>query len=276
LHSARAEILDWPGFRPDDGSLLATAAEILRDEMMALEGGNTQNAYRDYKRAHLDASVSSESFSRSWRSSENSYADHVVRVIAGEYPPASLVQILGEESGREIRLHAEQKLGRGQEVEIPVKSERVSRAHAAVFAQRGRFFVIDLGSANGTWVNRKRVQTKELVHDDVINLASDVAFRYVEGHAARLVVLGPGGEPYVVENDRLFVIGKSSACSMVLDAAGVARRHAAIREENGRYRLEVYAGAPAVERRGRTFEKLEIEDGDEIRFGDAVLRFELR
>jgi Ca-activated chloride channel homolog len=277
LHSARAEILDWPGFVAEDGSPLAVASEILREEMLAFAGGKDADAYRSYKRAHLDASVSAESMSRSWRSSENSYADHAVRVIAGEYPPAVLEQMLGEEAGRVLRLRAEQKIGRGQEVEIAVKSDKVSRAHAAIFAQRGRFFVIDLGSANGTWVNKKRVQTKELMHDDIISVASDVAFRYREQHEdRRLVVVGPSGEPYVVENDRLFVIGKSSACSMVIDAPPIARRHAAVRAEKGRYLLDVYAGAAPVERRGRTFESLELEDGDEIRIGDVLLRFELR
>jgi Ca-activated chloride channel homolog len=277
LESARAEILDWPGFVADDGSPLAVAAEIIRDEMMAYAVGNDLDAHRAYKRAHLGAAVSTESLSRSWRSSENSYADHAVRVIAGEYPPAVLEQTVGVEAGRVIRLRAEQKIGRSHEVEIEVGSEKVSRVHAAIFAQRGRFFVIDLGSANGTWVNKKKVQTRELVHGDIISVATDVTFVFREQtEDRRLIVVGPSGEPYVVEGDRLFVIGSSSACSLVLQGDRVARRHAVVREENGRWLLEVYAGANPVDRRGRTFESLEIEDGDEIRVGDVLLRFELR
>ncbi len=277
LETHRRLLLEWPGVTPDDGSPVAVAAEILREESMALDGGPGADTYRAYKRVHFDTSVSSQSLSSSWRTSENSYVDHVVRVVAGEYPPARLEQLLGEEAGRIVPLRAEQTLGRGNDADVQVRSERVSRAHAAIFAQRGRFFVIDLGSANGTWVNRRRVQTKELVHDDVIGLASDVSFRFLERvDESRLVVIGPSKEPYVIEPERLFVIGKSSACSMVIDAPGVARRHAAVRMETGRYLLEVYAGAPPAERRGRTFERLEIEDGDEVQLGDATLRFELR
>jgi pSer/pThr/pTyr-binding forkhead associated (FHA) protein/Mg-chelatase subunit ChlD len=275
LSSMRGELVDWPGFADGDGSPLAMAADVLRDEMMALEAQPAVEQYKAFRRSQLGVSVTGES--SSWQSLESAYGDGVARVVAGEYPAARLEQIVGSEQGRIIVLTREQVLGRGKEASVMIDSERVSRTHAVIAAQRARFFVIDLGSANGTWVNGVRVQTKALMDGDVVTLASDAAFRYQEVRERRMMAIGPDGEPHVIEQGRLFVIGRSRACSLALaDDEEVARRHAAISVEGDRYRLDVYAGAPPVVRDGEVLSRLEVADGDRIRFGATIVRFELR
>lgn len=276
LSEVRRELLDWPGFDEDEGPL-AEAADILRDELMALESQPGLEEYRAYRRAQIGVSLTGESFNASWQSIENAYGDSVIGAVAGEYPAAHLVQLEGEEVGRIVALRAEQTLGRSREVDILLASDRVSRTHAVVIAQRGRFHILDLGSANGTWVNGRRVQTSALVDGDVIALASDAAFRYEERPAElRLVAIPPGGEPHLVEPDRLFVIGRNRACSLVLEDDQVASRHAAIQQEQGRFWLEVYAGAQPVLREGKPMRRSEVIDGDRFQFGESVVHFQLR
>ena len=57
--------------------------------------------------------------------------------------------------------HTGVTLGRGDECDIVVKDPNWSRRHAAIHCEDGSFVIDDLGSANGTYVNGRRVQGRE-------------------------------------------------------------------------------------------------------------------
>lgn len=62
-------------------------------------------------------------------------------------------------------------LGRHPECEIQINSNMVSRKHARVFAQDGAFYIEDLGSGNGTFVNSRKIEAPTaLNHEDRIKL----------------------------------------------------------------------------------------------------------
>ncbi|HVL33758.1 MAG TPA: FHA domain-containing protein, partial [Actinomycetota bacterium] len=46
----------------------------------------------------------------------------------------------------------------------------VSRTHAVILREGGRFSVKDAGSLNGTYVNRQRVDAAELVSGDEVQI----------------------------------------------------------------------------------------------------------
>lgn len=49
-------------------------------------------------------------------------------------------------------------LGRDKEsCNVVIPDERISRQHACIFSRDGRYFIKDLGSLNGTFVNRERI-----------------------------------------------------------------------------------------------------------------------
>lgn len=60
------------------------------------------------------------------------------------------------------------RVGRGADCEIVLGNPRVSLEHAELFVRKGRVRVRDLGSANGTLVNGRRVNEAEL--DDACSL----------------------------------------------------------------------------------------------------------
>lgn len=72
------------------------------------------------------------------------------------------------------------KLGRALENTLVASNEYVSRAHAEIRPRSGRYFLRDLDSRNGTFVNGRRVSgERELAANDTITLGPDpVGQRY--------------------------------------------------------------------------------------------------
>jgi hypothetical protein len=69
-------------------------------------------------------------------------------------------------------------LGRGFAAGLRVQHPQVSRSHAIVVRYGRHARVLDDRSANGTWVNGRRIVATTLAEGDVIRLGP-VAFRYV-------------------------------------------------------------------------------------------------
>lgn len=63
-------------------------------------------------------------------------------------------------------------LGRSREADIRVPDDNVSRRHAEVRLEGDGYWIVDLGSMNGTIVNGKRVDRARLADDDRITLGS--------------------------------------------------------------------------------------------------------
>src|SRR4051812_18449297 len=57
-------------------------------------------------------------------------------------------------------------LGRAPECEIQLDSNMVSRRHAQLTRDGDSYFVEDLNSGNGTFVNGKRIAARTLLHSD--------------------------------------------------------------------------------------------------------------
>lgn len=84
----------------------------------------------------------------------------------------------GAASGEEYSFADEARLGRTADNDVVVRDQAASRSHARVFEKAGRYFVEDLGSANGTKLNNASVkQAKELKDGDSI-IIGDTVFRF--------------------------------------------------------------------------------------------------
>jgi serine phosphatase RsbU (regulator of sigma subunit) len=120
---------------------------------------------------------------------------------------ATLQVIQGSLPGRSFELKAgESVIGRSPECDLVLDVAAVSRRHAVLIQQQGKYFVKDNGSRNGTLVNDVRiVGNQELKHGDQLTIC-DVILRYLDPaavtspsqpvHQPRLAgsLLGPRGE----------------------------------------------------------------------------------
>jgi pSer/pThr/pTyr-binding forkhead associated (FHA) protein len=71
-------------------------------------------------------------------------------------PPAQL--------GITYTLDDEATIGRAPGCAVSIDDTFASQLHARVFRRDGQWFVEDLGSTNGTWINRKRVHGPMRLH----------------------------------------------------------------------------------------------------------------
>jgi HD-GYP domain-containing protein (c-di-GMP phosphodiesterase class II) len=98
----------------------------------------------------------------------------------------------GREAGRSIALAAGQALtfGRLPTCDVQVDDESVSRRHCTLHAREDGCDVTDLQSANGTFVNDKRIATADLQPGDKLRIGSTV-LEFVSAAAPEAAAAGP-------------------------------------------------------------------------------------
>lgn len=85
--------------------------------------------------------------------------------------PALVVRAGGGRAGESFKPEGERtRIGRSPECEIFLDDVTVSRNHAVLVRSAGTFVVEDQGSLNGTFVNRKRIDTAELREGDELQI----------------------------------------------------------------------------------------------------------
>ena len=79
---------------------------------------------------------------------------------------AFLELIAGRQPGTRFELSGDRQLiGRGSDCDFPLDVAAVSRRHAVFYVEKGRHYVEDLGSRNGTLVNGAMLTTPALLCD---------------------------------------------------------------------------------------------------------------
>lgn len=97
--------------------------------------------------------------------SEQSVLDEAIR------GPALVVRAGGGRAGESFPTVAPRTLiGRSPECDVFLDDVTVSRRHAELLHDGHNFTIRDLGSLNGTFVNRSRVESAELHDDDEVQI----------------------------------------------------------------------------------------------------------
>lgn len=73
-------------------------------------------------------------------------------------------------------------IGRGEECKIRVPLAAVSRKHCELLEQDDELIVRDLKSSNGTFVNKERVKSRELIPGDLLAVGPIVFVVRIDGH----------------------------------------------------------------------------------------------
>ena len=78
----------------------------------------------------------------------------------------------GTEKSYRLQTHRPFTVGRDPGNDIILRDPKVSRHHAEIIFERGFFVVHDLSSANGTYINSKRVRVAPLTHSAKVRMGN--------------------------------------------------------------------------------------------------------
>ena len=77
-----------------------------------------------------------------------------------------LLFVQGTEQRRIVIDHTPFTIGRKTDRDLPIPDSRVSREHASIIAEGGNYYIVDLGSRTGVYVNRMRRERHPLEPND--------------------------------------------------------------------------------------------------------------
>jgi sigma-B regulation protein RsbU (phosphoserine phosphatase) len=84
--------------------------------------------------------------------------------VSSSAPVLLLVQ--GNEQRRIVIDHTPFTIGRKTDRDLPIPDSRVSREHASIVAEQGRYYIVDQGGRTGVYVNRMRRERHPLEPND--------------------------------------------------------------------------------------------------------------
>ena len=109
-------------------------------------------------------------------------ATYVIDEATGELRPVDVGDVAAEHGaliirsgggrvGQSFPLHGERMtIGRSPDAEIFLDDVTVSRDHAVLVRRSGAWFLADSGSLNGTYVNRRRIESHRLQNGDELQV----------------------------------------------------------------------------------------------------------
>jgi pSer/pThr/pTyr-binding forkhead associated (FHA) protein len=222
-------------------------------------------------------------------------------------PGASLTIVEGDRQGIHRRLREEQLTIGRRGSDLPLEDKAVSRRHAEIFHRANGWWIRDLASTNGTFLNNQRVTEAELHHLDEIRLgATRILFALASAPGGRLereddsgldrtqgeegnpqpeyhlptdrelfleVMTPPGkGRSHRLEKGRV-VIGRAEEADLRLDDQGASRKHALIEIfSRDQFYLSDLASQNGTWLNGIRVRNTRLLNGDLIRVGNTVLK----
>ena len=108
-------------------------------------------------------------------------------------------------------------VGRGDDVDIRLDNPLVSRRHAVISFEGGRWRVEELATANGLWVNSVRVTTSDLAIGDTIEIGHHTLVFESPGAYLAAIDTIPGGFTAPTEDESTTVLPPS-------EVAGIQKR----------------------------------------------------
>lgn len=160
-----------------------------RDAQHAAGGANAVESDRaSAEEQRSSAAAVARSLARSERSAER---DTLIEGLSGPPHPSEPVRA-GPVSRRAVLLRTDRRgcgqlialtpgglrLGRSWEAQGRIDDDSVSRLHAEISIEQGAFFISDLGSANGTFLDDERITRAPLRDGSLVRLGGRVTFRF--------------------------------------------------------------------------------------------------
>ncbi|WP_096084834.1 FHA domain-containing protein [Agaribacterium haliotis] len=214
--------------------------------------------------------------------------------------------LISTKDGSRFELGSETLVGREVECKVLLDSPLISRYHAKLSISERGVLVEDLNSANGTFVNGRRIRdiTAVSIGDELcfetqrfrltspesgncdatamltrpspkVAYEQDATIYLQPVTAAKLLVHNPSAAAYEVKLDadkKNWLIGRSAAADIQIDDASISREHARLRLSETGYYIETLSRQRPLLINGVRRSQSELRSGDEIRLGQSQLK----
>jgi len=96
--------------------------------------------------------------------------------------PACVILIYGEELGRRVALPGpDVTIGRDDDNGIAIALDTISRRHARIFVKKRSYYVEDLDSTNGTFVNERQIAGATALRNGDLLTCGGAVLKFIEG-----------------------------------------------------------------------------------------------
>ncbi|MGM0577086.1 MAG: FHA domain-containing protein [Myxococcota bacterium] len=176
-------------------------------------------------------------------------------------------------------------VGRSHGADIILPSDNVSRRHARLYTVDGRCFVEDMGSANGVFVNGRRIHeafeiessAQIRVGDYYLHVDNDAATGDRERVFFQLIGrnLSVADEVYRISRT-VNLVGRGKDCTVTIIDPSVSRIHAKLSvERSGAITVEDLKSSNGTFVNDERIEVGTLSHGDLVRFGNVEFAFEV-
>lgn len=173
-----------------------------------------------------------------------------------------------------FRLGENSVIGREQTNAVAVPVEGVSRMHARIRFDGKSYWLEDLKSTNGTFLNGQAVTRDRLLHLDVITLGRELDLVFVLRATpevqkflaiTRAALVREGGEaaPYDIAPGEI-TLGRAPSNNLVAETGAVSKVHARIERTRGQLVLQDLGSANGTFLNGAKVTEAFLKDGDTV------------
>ncbi|GEM_PF-3136528 len=189
-------------------------------------------------------------------------------------------------------------VGREKDNTISLNGNRISRYHCRLLppSPAGGWRIVDLGSANGTRVNGKRIRETALYHGDRIDVGTcrlllhDPSARRPAEAPAPVETASPASKPSAPQGFRLVArgnpldgrviplagettIGRGKGNDLAIDSGDVSGNHATLKPAKETFRILDLGSTNGTRVNGHLVKTQDLQHGDEIEIGPVRFLF---
>jgi pSer/pThr/pTyr-binding forkhead associated (FHA) protein len=190
-------------------------------------------------------------------------------------PPAQLLCRLGPGAPLRYRLTGTQVLGSDPGAGVPLLVPGVSRQHLRLSWEKESWWVEDLGSSNGTFLNGRLVARDRLRHLDVVSVGRAVEILFLlrqdaprllrsRGISHAALVAERGGQAVHAVPLGETTVGRSSSCSIVVEPTAVSKVHARLERTAQQLTIRDLSSANGTYVNGQPVTVASLRDGDVV------------
>ena len=198
-----------------------------------------------------------------------------------------MAKLLAE--GKDIVYPIEDKplvIGRSSQVDITIHDSRASRQHCEIGKKADGYYLKDLESFNGTYINGKKVNFASLQHGDRVKVgkhefifalhddSSLLQGPQASFQAAILVIKSP--QPMQIElKQSVYIIGRGEGADISLKDVQISSRHAELTYKPSGWWICDLQSRNGVFVNNRRINAGQLQHGDRVRLGESQCVFKL-